>query len=100
METLISDFYYILHLSLALFVPVKRYKTSNFPKWCSPELRSYITEKKIVHKSYKETKGINEYIKCSDVRELCKNLTNECYKNYLTINPKLFWKFINYKAKL
>ncbi|XP_050303712.1 uncharacterized protein LOC126741363 [Anthonomus grandis grandis] len=100
----VSHFYHILDMAIALFVPLKRYKTSKFPSWFSAELRYLVRLKKIAHKCYRVSHNVADYITFSNIRARCKTLTDICYDNYISnldqllyTNPKSFWYNINNK---
>lgn len=100
----VSQFYHILNMAIALFVPLKRFRTSQFPKWFSGELRYLITQKKIAHKRYCTTRNVNDYAAFSYLRSRCKILADICYQQYITNldqllnrDPKSFWQHLNSK---
>lgn len=45
-------FYELLWTGIAYFIPLKKYRTSTFPKWFSSELRKLTLEKKQAHSVY------------------------------------------------
>ncbi|XP_050296297.1 uncharacterized protein LOC126736117 [Anthonomus grandis grandis] len=102
----VSEFYHILNMAIALFVPLKRFKTSSFPSWFSGELKYLIQQKKISHKKYKSSHTVADYEVFSDLRARCKTLTETCYQNFISnldqllyTNPKSFrYKFNNRRA--
>lgn len=99
-----ASFYDILNMAIALFVPVKRYKSSNFPDWFNSELRNLVYQKKIAHKRYKTKGDITYYYEFTNLRSQCKIMAKVCYENYvrnmegkLQADPRSFWKFFNKK---
>ena len=97
-----SQFYHVLSMAIALFVPLKRFKTSQFPRWFSSELRYLVTQKKIAHKKYCTSHNVVDYIAFSELRSRCKILTDICYRDYISnldrhfrADPKSFWYYIN-----
>lgn len=97
-----NNFYNILSSVIDLFVPLKKYKTSNFPRWFSAELRRLTIEKKNVHIIYKKYGRDKDYYKFSQLRSQCKALSKTCYQTYLynmensiNSNPRAFWTYIN-----
>lgn len=99
-----DNFYHIINLAIALFVPRKLYRTSTFPVWFSSELKHLVTQKKIVHKKFKETRNILFYREFSAIRDRCKIVSNLCYNKYLQkvennlrADSRSFWKFMNHK---
>ena len=98
----VEKLYHILYDVIAFFVPVKRFKTTNFPVWFSRDLRSLVIQKKIAHRAYKESQSRESYEVFSILRDRCKHLQSECYRNYLnhtedslSNNPRFFWKHVN-----
>lgn len=96
-----EKFYELIYMGIAMFVPLKKFKTSHFPKWFTAELRNLVVSKKIAHKNYIISKNDHDYFIFSQLRSSCKNLSKICYNNYirnvdnnLSNNPKLFWKFL------
>lgn len=97
-------FYEIVYTGVALFVPLKKFKTSLYPKWFTAELRHLVVNKKIAHKNFIISNDDQDYFIFSQLRARCKNLSKICYNNYvrnvdqsLISNPKLFWKYLNEK---
>jgi hypothetical protein len=97
-----SLFYSILNELICCFTPVIQVKVSNYPKWFSNELRNFIKLKKIAHKSYKSTGDLEYYIEFCDLRRRCKQMTKNCYLNYInstqeniSCNTKYFWSHVN-----
>lgn len=106
-DNCLSNLYDIIYSGINAFIPIKRYKTSTFPKWFNSELRKLIIEKKKAHKIYKDSLIDEDYEIFSHLRAQCKNLTNRCYREYLTKtennihrDPRQFWKFINDQNKV
>lgn len=98
------EFYEILYTGIALYVPLRHFKSSSFPKYFNHELRLLIAEKKVAHKQYKKSNNELDYLKFSQLRHRCNEMSNLCYTNYinninlsLTSDPKLFWKYLNDK---
>ena len=96
--------YDILSTGIAYFVPLKKFRTSTFPKWFSPELKRLTMEKKIVHSLYIESMSDCHYTRFSTLRAQCKTLAVICFNQYLRgidlglqNNPKSFWKYISDK---
>lgn len=104
MENATRSFYDALYLGIAYYVPLKKFKTNNFPKWFSTELRRLVTQKKIAHINYLTTKSAENYLVFSELRATCKQVSKEDYNNYvknvneqLLTDPKKFWQYINNK---
>lgn len=100
-EVAVQEFYDIIHQLFSLFVPVKRFKSSTFPRWFSRSLIHLIHLKKESHRNFKLTKLNTDYIHFQDLRRRCKRLTEQCYTNYLhkleadmQSDSRRFWKFI------
>ncbi|KAJ8949761.1 hypothetical protein NQ317_017998 [Molorchus minor] len=100
----VQKFYDYVYIGIAMFVPLKKFKTSNYPKWFTAELRHLVTDKKIAHRHYVTTKNDHDYLIFSQLRSRCKYLSKICYNNYtntidqsLLNNPKGFWKYLNDK---
>lgn len=97
-------FYEIVLNAIKLYVPEKVKKIFTFPCWFSCELRKLISEKKQIHKKYKQTGSLDDYLLFASMREKCKVETDRCYRKYVesvelevSSNPEYFWKFINDK---
>lgn len=91
----------LLRDSVIRHSPLKRFGPSRFPAWFSPELRQMTIQKKILHKSYKETLDDASYHRFSAVRARCKVLSKECLGSYISHvqealprNPKIFWSYV------
>lgn len=105
-NTALERFYDVLNECFLLYVPVKRIKKTNFPKWFNPELKNLVLRKKILHKNYLESSSLQVYNEFSEVRRQCKLLSEHCHNIYLENVqddliqcPKNFWKFVNEKRK-
>lgn len=97
-------FYELLSIGIAYFVPLKKYRTSSFPKWFSSELRKLTLEKKQAHSLYVKVRSNCNYTRFSQLRSECKKLSDICFTNYITSldmrlreDPRSFWKYINDK---
>lgn len=97
-------FYEILLTGIAYYVPLKKYRTSTFPKWFSADLRRLTLEKKLSHSTYKKERSNVSYVRFAQLRSECKALSDICFNNYirgldakLIEDPKSFWKYINDK---
>ncbi|XP_046662952.1 uncharacterized protein LOC124355842 [Homalodisca vitripennis] len=82
--------------------PLKKTARSRFPCWFSPELRDLVIGKKICHKRFKSTSSPNDYIEFSRLRDLCKELSSQCFSNYIDyvngmipLNIRAFWSFFD-----
>ena len=98
----LARFYDVVYSVIERFVPVKHFKSTDFPIWFSAELRKLVVLKKAAHKSYKLNESQESYTKFSMLRERCKQLQRDCYKSYLdsiqnrlAADPKHFWRHIN-----
>ena len=105
-DVIVDKFYAIIMQCLDNFVPVKRVKSSNFPKWFSPELKDLILKKKGAHRRYLATQSAEDYVEFSRLRTLCKGHHDICYRRVieeternLTGNPRHFWRYINERRK-
>lgn len=105
-DVCVENLYNVLYDVIALFVPVKRFKSSNYPIWFSRELTNLVIQKKIAHRNYKESKSRDAYNEFSILRGSCKQLQAVCYTNYLnhvqnslTDDPGCFWKHVNNSKK-
>ncbi|VEN50967.1 unnamed protein product [Callosobruchus maculatus] len=97
-------FYEIITFGIAYFIPLKRYKTSSFPKWFSQDLRTLTIAKRHAHYMYINNKSDENYNIFSQLRSECKQLSELCFNQYirgidldLQNNPSLFWKYVNGK---
>lgn len=86
--------------SIKKFVPNKIFRTSKFPRWVSPSLKTMIKNKKYAHKLFKQTNSASDYSVFSELRAKCKRLSLSDYRlfisdteNYLSSNPSHFWKY-------
>ncbi|KAL5240439.1 hypothetical protein ACI65C_007849 [Semiaphis heraclei] len=86
--------------SIKKFVPKKIFRTSKFPRWVSPSLKTLIKKKKYAHKLFKQTNRASDYSAFSELRAKCKHLSHSDYRsfisdteNYLSSNPSYFWKY-------
>ncbi|KAK5649182.1 hypothetical protein RI129_000211 [Pyrocoelia pectoralis] len=104
LEQMVSTFYDLIHTSIALFVPVYRYKSFTYPVWFNAELKALIIRKKCAHIKYKKSGLLCDYELFGNLRADCKQLAKLCYSNYVNKienniihNPKNFWKFVGNK---
>lgn len=102
----VEQFYDILYSGINMYVPLKKYKTSTFPGWFSPQLKKFVLDKKRSHKMYKITGDIAYYYQFAALRSQCSQLRNTCFNEYInrtenniSSDPKSFWKYINDKKK-
>lgn len=105
-DSMLNTFYEILYSCFDLFVPVKKAPTGKFPRWFSRDLISLTLQKKIAHKSYKNSKSAHDYEVFTNLRSQCAALSRECYRSFvqnteynLSTNPKSFWNYCNSKRK-
>lgn len=103
-DSMLNAFYEILYSCFDLFVPVKKVPSGKFPRWFSRDLINLTIQKKIAHKSYKNSKSAHDYEVFSNLRSQCAVLSRECYRNFvqntennLSTNSKPFWNFCNSK---
>ncbi|XP_046684638.1 uncharacterized protein LOC124370398 [Homalodisca vitripennis] len=82
--------------------PIRNSKRSNFPKWFTAELRRLVVEKKTVHRRFKETGNLSLYDSFRKLRNRCRQLAGECYRDYTNYvesaipnNIKIFLAHIN-----
>ncbi|XP_046686024.1 uncharacterized protein LOC124371728 [Homalodisca vitripennis] len=82
--------------------PIRNSKRSTFPKWFTAELRRLVIEKKTVHRRFKETGDLSLYDYFRKLRNRCRQLAGECYRDYTNYvesaipnNIKVFWAHIN-----
>ena len=94
-------FYEILFYIIDLYVPLKRFKTSTFPRWFDANLRRLTVEKKVAHTNFKRYGTMEYYQTFSVLREQCKEYRQVCYRRYLNrvennINddPRRFWSYV------
>ena len=94
--------YLALNDCMEFFVPKKRIKHSNFPKWFSPYLKDLVCKKKAAHKKFMHTNEHNDYIAFSHIRSLCKSEYKSCHdlflqhtEHSLLDDPRYFWKYIS-----
>ena len=76
--------------------------SSSFPNWYSNELKQLIKQKKSYHVLFKETNNSFYYEKFSTLRKQCKDLSSQCYRNFIQSteesiieDPKKIFKYIN-----
>ncbi|XP_076678211.1 uncharacterized protein LOC143374166 [Andrena cerasifolii] len=79
-------------------------KSSKFPVWFLHELELLIRRKKSVHRNFKLSNMLEDYLAFSHLRRACKSLAARCYTKYInntenliTLDSKAFWKFIKSK---
>ncbi|KAL4098047.1 hypothetical protein QTP88_022719 [Uroleucon formosanum] len=84
------------------FVPLKSFRSSTFPSWVSPVLKSLLFKKKSAHKKFKITGSFHDYNLFSNLRSQCKALSKSCLKTHINVaqsrlasSPRDFWSFIN-----
>ncbi|XP_046666391.1 uncharacterized protein LOC124358142 [Homalodisca vitripennis] len=96
------------HPPLHIEVPVQtsysieeRGGVCRFPSWFSPELRSAVMCKKILHRKYKATGTYGHYLEFQRARHHCKKLSDLCHATYMErvnnsipLNIKAFWSFV------
>lgn len=97
----VSSFYNVLYNVINYYVPCKRYKTSNFPRWFDANLRKLIIDKKIAHSNFKKYNSEESYTIFSHLREQCKEQRRVCYQRYLNkvetnlnCDPRYFWSYV------
>ena len=92
-----------LYTAIDLFVPKVVSKVgNNFPRWFSPSLIKLVRDKKRAHVAYKKSNLYSDYLLFTNLRSHCKELTRQCYHNYvqntessMQSNIKHFWRFVN-----
>ncbi|XP_076666388.1 uncharacterized protein LOC143367980 [Andrena cerasifolii] len=78
------DFLYKhLRNAIGAYVPLRRVWRSSFSQWFSPRLKKLIRQKKKMHRGYKNTKLLSDYLNFSGLRTLCKSFTKSNYSAYL-----------------
>lgn len=80
----VDAFYQILFTAIDLFVPVRKKKRSNFPKWCNKATRLLITQKKIAHKKFKMSSSSSDYQVFSNLRNSCKEAIEQSKNAYIS----------------
>ncbi|CAG9834659.1 unnamed protein product [Diabrotica balteata] len=102
----LAVFYDFMFTGFDFFVPIKNFKTSSFPIWFHGKLRKLIYLKKKLHKQYKLFGRRDDYLRFSQLRNEIKQVSSQCYSNYLNniengilSNPRHFWKYINNNRK-
>jgi Reverse transcriptase (RNA-dependent DNA polymerase) len=100
----VAQFYDVIYSAMEMFIPLRTLKKSSYPQWYSSELKSIIICKKKMHKLYKESESPDHYLQFSALRNRCKELTQQCYENYLrriesniSVDARSFWGFANAK---
>lgn len=95
-------FYEIIYDAIYKFVPIKRFRSSNFPVWFSSQLKTLVIEKKIAHQNYKDTNSEEFLIQFRNLRRQCKELSKICHNNYIRrmehniqTNPGMFWRHMS-----
>lgn len=103
----VDNFYAILHTIIENFVPKIKFKSNfSFPIWFNNELKVNIFKKKEAHKKYKLTGKSEDYDAFSFLRKLCKEQTEQCYRDYIKAtenkvfdDPRHFWKYVHETTK-
>ncbi|XP_046686650.1 uncharacterized protein LOC124372313 [Homalodisca vitripennis] len=90
-----------IHDIVLKHTPLKRGSVCRFPSWFSPELRSAVVCKKILHRKYKATGNYGHYLEFQRARHHCKKLSHLCHATYMErvnnsipLNIKAFWSFV------
>lgn len=79
----INVFYKIIHNIIEKSVPYIKCKKNVFPQWFNKDLIDLTLLKKKIHKKYKNSKSIKDYIQFNSIRRQCHDLSKNCYKEYL-----------------
>ena len=102
----VDNFYNVINNAFKQFVPKIKSVTPRFPCWYSNELKEAILNKKIAHKTFKNSNLPEDYKIFVNLRKLCKDLSTQCYKDYICTmensiknDSKEFWKFVHQKNK-
>ena len=100
----IELFYEILHIAIEFSVPKLGLYRRLFPNWFTEELKNSIFSKKVLHKIWKVTGNIDDFIKFKQARANCIKLMRAAHKEHTyqvqlaaTRNLNSFWRFINSK---
>lgn len=102
----VNWFYNALNEGILKYVPVYNRKISNYPTWFTKELINKIREKNAAHTKYKKTNTKQQYNIFRQLRIICKNLSKECYNNYIIRTESMikqdattFWTYIKNKRR-
>lgn len=100
----VNIFYENVFKIINAYCPIKTVYLSKHPHWFSSSLKKLILDKKIAHKTYKQSPNSYNYNIFSNLRACCKvqnkidyNIFIQKTQNSITSNPKLFWKYVNSK---
>jgi len=100
----VNIFYENIFKIINAYCPIKTVYLTKHPHWFSSSLKKLILDKKIAHKTYKQSPNSYNYNKFSNLRACCKaqnkidyNIFIQKTQNSITSNPKLFWKYVNSK---
>ncbi len=103
LDHMINYFYYTVHNGIKQFIPLKRLRPmSTYPIWFSKNPIQLIKLKTELHCKYRQSYSNVDYIRFSEIRKQCKDLSILCYNDYITKtennisgNAKYFWRFVN-----
>ena len=83
-------------------VPLVESIPKSFPYWYDKQIIGLIKRKNIIHKAWKCTKDVNDYIEFKRLRALVIRCSRNLYKSYVenaernvSRNAKLFWSYVN-----
>ncbi|CAG5048740.1 unnamed protein product [Parnassius apollo] len=99
-----DEFYAELRNIIAKPTPMTKIDTNNYPVWFTPALRQSLEEKLKYHRRFKKYKNPRDYDTFSMLRNRCKKLIKNDYKNFVSSvesslddDIKFFWRFVNDK---
>lgn len=101
----VQKFYDVLNEIIHTYVPPFKNKQT-FPPWFDCELKNLLKQKEKARKKLKRINTLENYVKYSDLRRLCKRKIDGCHKDYLNhiqsnmkSNIKLFWSYSKARRK-
>lgn len=104
----VAAFYSIIQRICLQHIPVIARYSTTYPRWFSAELKRHIVLKTQAHKKFKKTRLKDDYTSFANLRVLCKQLSEDCYRKYITQvesslcdhgQVKSFWAYINASKK-
>ncbi|KAL1447912.1 hypothetical protein WDU94_015615 [Cyamophila willieti] len=103
-DSQIENFYKTVRHGISSFVPKITIGNFRYPIWYSKELREKISNKKILHKTYKRSPSVFNYNQFSQARRECKALSWCEYEKYIKdteneiqINPRKIFTYLRNK---
>ncbi|CAK1586903.1 unnamed protein product [Parnassius mnemosyne] len=103
-DSMTDAFYAGVRNIITKHTPMTKSDTNIYPVWFTPALKQSLKEKRKYHRRFKKYKNPRDYDTFSMLRNRCKKLISNDYKNFVSSvesslddDIKFFWRFVNDK---